>query len=53
MVLNLRQGLAREFLEIGIRAFLDLVAEQRSVPFLVLDLPVHIVTVECATLFRL
>lgn len=38
MLFNLRQGVAREFLEVPIRPILDLVLEERSVALLILDL---------------
>jgi hypothetical protein len=38
MLFNLRQGVAREFLEVPIRPVLDLVLEERGVALLILDL---------------
>src|SRR6266850_1383192 len=46
MVHDLRQGLARELLEVRIGTVLDLLFEQRRVSLLVLDLAVDIIPVE-------
>src|ERR1700722_11967838 len=46
MVHDLRQGLARELLEVRIGAVADLLFEQRGISLLVLDLAGHIIPVE-------
>jgi hypothetical protein len=51
MILDLRQGLARELLEFRVAAVLDLLSEQRRISFLVLDLAVYIVPVEGSSVF--
>ena len=46
MIFDLRQSLAREFLEVRVGPVLDLVLEERGVSFLIFDLPFDIVAVE-------
>src|SRR5258706_13733915 len=46
MVHDLRQGLARELLEVRIGAVLNLLLEQRRISLLIVDLAVHIIPVE-------
>ena len=53
MILDLRQGLARELLEFRVAAVLDLLSEQRRISFLVLDLAVYLVPVEGSAAIRI
>ena len=46
MILDLRQSLARECLELWVSAILDLALKECRIPLLVLDLTVHIISVE-------
>jgi hypothetical protein len=46
MIFDLRQSLVREFLELRVGPVLDLILEERSVSFLIFDLPFDIVAVE-------
>ena len=53
MILDLRQSLTRELLELRIAAVLDLLSEERRISFLILDLAIHIVAVERGAVVRL
>src|SRR5271157_446761 len=52
MVFDYRKGAAREFFEVRVGTVLDLILEQRGISFLIIDLPLHIVTIERRALVR-
>jgi hypothetical protein len=53
MILDLRQGLTRELLELQVVAARDMRSERRRSSFLILDLAAHIVAVERGAVVRL